>query len=304
MNLFDRTVAEALRNQQGLAPLRPVVEKELLHHDILREMGSAGLLARLTFIGGTCLRACYGSHRLSEDLDFAGGADFARGTLAGFGPALVASLQAKYGLRAEVGEPRRAEGDVDTWKVRIQTRPERPDLPVQRIHVDVCAVPSRDPRPMWLRNPYGVEMGTSGLIVQAASREEILADKLVALALRPNRPKHRDLWDLVWLRQQGVALPLHLLPDKIADHHRVPAEFRERLGERRDQLAGDASLRQGFETEMRRFLPPDLAADTIAKPEFWRYLASEIHSQCEEALRFLVRGAGGGGAAARPNFEC
>jgi len=36
-------------------------EKELLHHDILRELSAAGLLAGLTFIGGTCLRACYGA---------------------------------------------------------------------------------------------------------------------------------------------------------------------------------------------------------------------------------------------------
>ncbi|MBV5305324.1 MAG: hypothetical protein J0652_01385, partial [Desulfobulbaceae bacterium] len=34
---------------------------ELLQHDIIREMSIAGLLETLTFIGGTCLRACYGS---------------------------------------------------------------------------------------------------------------------------------------------------------------------------------------------------------------------------------------------------
>jgi len=38
-----------------LALLRAVVEKELLHHDILREMAAGGFLAGLTFIGGTCL---------------------------------------------------------------------------------------------------------------------------------------------------------------------------------------------------------------------------------------------------------
>ena len=70
MNLFDRLAEEALRSAPDHAPLRTVVEKELLHHDILREMNSAGLLSSLTFIGGTCLRACYGSARLSEDLDF------------------------------------------------------------------------------------------------------------------------------------------------------------------------------------------------------------------------------------------
>jgi len=36
MTLFDRLVDEVLRAQTSLAPLRAVVEKELLHHDILR----------------------------------------------------------------------------------------------------------------------------------------------------------------------------------------------------------------------------------------------------------------------------
>jgi predicted nucleotidyltransferase component of viral defense system len=62
-----------------------------LHHDILREMSRAGFLKNLTFIGGTCLRACYGSQRLSEDLDFTGGADFTREGLAELGKVLVAS---------------------------------------------------------------------------------------------------------------------------------------------------------------------------------------------------------------------
>ncbi len=61
MSLFDALVDEAIRNSPELAVLRPVVEKELLHHDILRLMSDAGLLVLLTFIGGTCLRACYGS---------------------------------------------------------------------------------------------------------------------------------------------------------------------------------------------------------------------------------------------------
>jgi len=60
-------------------------------------------------------------------------------------------------------------------------------------------------------------MGTSGLIVQAQSREEILADKYVAFALR-NRIKNRDLWDILWLQRQGVNLPVTLLADKVRDH--------------------------------------------------------------------------------------
>jgi hypothetical protein len=93
--LFDRLVDQALKNQSKLAPLRIVVEKELLHHDILREMSMAGLLKNLTFIGGTCLRACYGSSRLSEDLDFTGGHDFHRQTLADLGQVFCGTASIK-----------------------------------------------------------------------------------------------------------------------------------------------------------------------------------------------------------------
>lgn len=287
MNLFDQTVAEALRNQQGLSVLRPVVEKELLHHDILREMGRFGLLSSLVFIGGTCLRACYGSRRLSEDLYFAGGADFSKESLAGFGEVLTESLAVKYGLPVAVSEPTREEGNVDTWKIRIQTRPERSDLPAQRIHLDICAIPSHDARPMLLRNPYGVEMGTSGLIIRAESREEILVDKLLAFALRPGRIKNRDLWDIAWLRQQGVRLPHPLLPVKIADHHQTPDSFLLRLDERRARLASESGLDKEFQNEMRRFLPLDLMDSSVSKPEFWTYLVSEIDAACTAAERAL-----------------
>ncbi len=53
MSLFGRLVSKALQNSEGLSPLRVVVEKELLHHDILREMSASGLLKKMTFIGGT-----------------------------------------------------------------------------------------------------------------------------------------------------------------------------------------------------------------------------------------------------------
>jgi hypothetical protein len=65
---------------------------------------------------------------------------------------------------------------------------------------------------MMLRNLYGIDLGTSGLILQAQSREEIFADRIIAIAFRDNRIKNRDLWDIAWLTQQGVELPAHLVP--------------------------------------------------------------------------------------------
>jgi len=289
MSLFDQLVSEALRGQNALAPLRVVVEKELLHHDILREMSRAGLLASLTFIGGTCLRACYGSSRLSEDLDFTGGAQFSRESLTALAQVLVEGLQRKYDLQVEVSEPARESGNVDTWKMKVQTRPQQRNMPTQRINIDICAIPSHDPQPMMLRNHYGVDMGTGGLILQAQSREEILADKLVAFALRPNRLKNRDLWDMAWLQQQGVVLPLALLPLKLQDHHCDTPRFLALLTERSQALLTQADLQDDFRQEMRRFLPTHLVKETVEQPAFWKYLTTLVAQQCQSAQDFLSK---------------
>jgi len=287
MSLFDRLVDEALRSRADLAILRPVVEKELLHHDILREMSGAGLLAGLTFIGGTCLRACHGSPRLSEDLDFTGGADFQQGDLDSLAEVLTDRLQVRYGLPVKVSEPKKTGGNVSTWKLVIETRPGRRHLPAQRIHLDICAIPSHDPRPMMLRNVYGIDLGTSGLILQARSREEILADKVIALAFRENRLKNRDLWDIAWLAQQGVTFPAALIPTKIEDRQRDRNQFKERLHERLESLKSDPAMREIFMKEMQRFLPAVTVRDTLAQPAWWSYLTSVLDDQARVAMAAL-----------------
>lgn len=286
MNLFDLLVTQALQSNQELSPLRVVVEKELLHHDILREMAEAGLLQSLTFMGGTCLRACYGSNRMSEDLYFTGGAAFKREQLQALGQVLTQRLHIKYGLRIEISEPQRETGNVDTWKLKIITHPEQPHLPMQRINIDICAIPSYEPRPMVLRNHYQVDMGTSGLILQAESRGEILANKLIALTLR-NRIKNRDLWDIAWLRQQAVELPLPLVANKIIDHKHTTLAFVTLLQQRLQQLATDPTLEHDFNAEMRRFLPADIAKRTVENPQFWIYLRNTVVEEGQRVLRYL-----------------
>jgi hypothetical protein len=218
---------------------------------------------------------------MSEDLDFAGGADFTRERLSRLAAVLVEQLQRKYGLHVEVAEPVRETGNVDTWRLKVQTRPGQPDAPAQRIHIDICALPSYQSRPMMLRNHYGVDMGTGGLIVQAQSREEILADKLIALALRPNRLKNRDLWDITWLHQQGVVLPLELVPRKLSDRHCDEQRFLRLLAERQQALRGSPKTHADFQQEMRRFLPAALVAETIDNPDFWTYLTSLVADECQ-----------------------
>lgn len=276
MSLFDGLVTQALANAPDLAPLRPVVEKELLHREILRVMSDSGDLNQLTFIGGTCLRSCYGSPRLSEDLDFTAGPHFDKAMLVSLGETLVAQLQEKYAFVVQVSPPIRQEGNTDTWKVRIQARPRRPDLPAQRINIDVCSVRSYQVRPMVLLNPYGVELGVTGLIIRAESREEIFVDKLVALALRPNRVKHRDLWDIAWLHEQAVKPAAELLFEKSGEHGFKPEAFLEKLDSRIAVLKDQELMLREFRAEMLRFLPAAIAARTVDNPMFWPALVQLV----------------------------
>lgn len=255
MNLFDQLVTEALKNQPQLSPLRIVVEKELLRHDILRILSQNNLLTNLTFIGGTCLRCCYGGIRLSEDLDFTGGLEFTKDSLSTMGGILASSLQEKYGLTVKVSEPLKDKQNVDTWKIKIETRPQQKHLSAQRINIDICTVPSYERRPMVLLNPYGVDMGTSGLVIQAQSREEIYTDKLLAFAFRPNRLKYRDLWDMLWLHQQSIKPRLILLSQKVQDHKHTLKHFLELFEERKKLLLSTPQIGNEFKKEMQRFLP-------------------------------------------------
>lgn len=134
---------------------------------------------------------------------------------------------------------------------------------------------------MMLRNIYGIDMGTSGLILQAESREEILADKFIALALRPNRMKYRDLWDIHWLIQQGVEVPLDLIPKKIHDHRQTFRAFAKLLQERLKTLSLSTTKKE-FLDEMKRFLPTITVKTVLEKKDFWIYLADLICFQVKK----------------------
>jgi len=206
------------------------------------------------------------------------------------GATLVDRLETKYELAVEVSAPTRDTSNVDTWKFKVITHPEQRDLPAQRINIDICSIPSEDRRPMVLRNHYGVDMGTAGLIIQAQTREEILADKLVALALRPNRLKNRDLWDIGWLKQQNLNLPLDMIPGKVDGRQRKMSEFLTLLTDRRDQLQNDRRLRADFIQEIKRFLPPRVVAETIENEAFWEYLVNLITIECDAVIRLIENG--------------
>ncbi len=284
MSLLDRLTDEIISRNRRLHTLRPIIEKEILHQDILREMSQAGFLKKLTFIGGTCLRNCYNSPRLSEDIDFTGGTDFHKDELSELGNTLRDKISERYGMQVEVSEPRREIGDTATWKIKVITRPDRPDLPTQRIHIDICAASSFERKPAMLINHYQVDMGTSGLIIYAESREEILADKFLALAQRPNRVKQRDIWDIIWLTQQSVQVKTELLSRKLDERNISHHKYLQDLEERIDMIKNS---HKDFLFEIRRFLPLDVVSDTLEKPEYWNITLSLIQDTYSLLLRTL-----------------
>jgi predicted nucleotidyltransferase component of viral defense system len=271
MNLFDELVNTALKNQPGLSLLRNVVEKELLHHDILKILSNNNLLKDLTFIGGTAIRSCYAGVRLSEDLDFTGGIDFSKVSLSEMGAILTESLYTKYGLRVVVAKPVKEIKNVATWKIRIETRPEQRHLPTQRIHIDICSVPSYEKQPRLLINPYGVDLGTSGLVIQVQSLEEIYSDKLLALSFRPNRIKFRDLWDILWLHQRGIKPNFELIPRKLKDRNITEKKMLSDFKKRIKLLSENNENKIVFEKEMRRFLPQKELA-FLEQTSFWNMI--------------------------------
>ncbi|MBL7218977.1 MAG: nucleotidyl transferase AbiEii/AbiGii toxin family protein, partial [Phycisphaerae bacterium] len=113
---------------------------------------------------------------------------------------------------------------------------------------------------------------SDGLIVQAESREEILVDKWVALAMRPNRVQYRDLWDIIYLQQRGVDLSSTLVGLKLSDRRITTSAFRGNLQQRIDELADDERHPRQFTQEMRRFLPAASTAQAFEDPNYWSAL--------------------------------
>ncbi|KFZ29357.1 hypothetical protein IDAT_03065 [Pseudidiomarina atlantica] len=74
--MLNHYLQQIVAANPDLAAITPVIEKEILHHDIMAVLVQQGVMSALTFIGGTALRMCYNSSRLSEDLDFNGGHNF------------------------------------------------------------------------------------------------------------------------------------------------------------------------------------------------------------------------------------
>lgn len=265
----------------NISHMRSVIEKELLHYDILFALEKGGFLDKLTFQGGTSLRLCYGGNRLSEDLDFAGGKDFSSAMLADMAFCIEKYIGQRYGLEVTVKEPKTLKLDhkyselsIDKWQIAVVTSPERKDLPKQKIKIEVANIPAytREPQPLRINYDF-LPDGYSDMLILTESLDEVMADKIISLPATTKYIRHRDIWDLAWLQQQGATLKMELVKSKISDYKiehfdRMLEDFLGRLP--------DIVSSKNFIAEMKRFLPTDVFDRTLAQDKFQFYLGNTL----------------------------
>ena len=282
---FDALVERAMQ-VGGRAHMRPVIEKELLHHDILFALDQAGLLEQLTFQGGTALRLCYGAQRFSEDLDFVVDREIPETSLQSIGSTIINHLGKRYGLAVRIKEPRDPAHEspdrrvqLQKWRINIVTAPQRRDLPQQMIKLEIARVPAYTRVPRSLQSHYDfLPDGYRDLIVLVESLDEILADKLVSLPANRAYVRHRDIWDMHWLRQQGARLDAAIVGHKVRDYG---VEKYERLTTQLIERLPDIIHGKDFRDQMSRFIPRDVQERTLLKERFLELLERET----TEALR-------------------
>lgn len=261
--------ARQLASNNNVQMMLPVIEKELLHYEILLAMDKFGLLSNLVFQGGTCLRLCYGSQRYSEDLDFAGGVDFTAGDLKDLRKCIALAIPERYSVNVDVLSPSKEKSLVKKWRIKIDTAPERPDLPAQKISVEIASIPAYTKQARMLQLNYdGLPASYADIIVPSESLEEILADKMQAFVCS-HRIRYRDIWDMFWIMRRPVlnleeAYRLRAL--KEVDYSEQ-TQFKKGICRVKNQL-GEIVQSQEFSREMMRFLPADLYDKTMGRAEY------------------------------------
>ena len=287
--MLKNIVQTAIERNPKYLGMENVVEKELLHHDILHFLHKEGYLERLTFMGGTALRMCYGSNRLSEDLDFTGGLHFHKREFDGLAIKLQQHLVNLYQMDVSVKEPVKDNSDTSTWKMTLEKQPRAYGEKLQKMHIDVCAYPSLDKQYHAAVDHYHIGSKIAGLPIGVESQSEILADKIIAFAYRERRIKPRDVWDLAWLNQQQISMPIDLVKEKLALREKSEHEFTNLIQKHAALIRDNRETKRDFLNEMSRFVTPEISANTLDNPHFWPYIDSVVHRFVNQTIEGLEK---------------
>jgi hypothetical protein len=254
----------------------------------------------LRFQGGTSLSLVYGSPRFSEDLDFiAGSFSGLNRMLSGAANRMKQTLrtalpgaEVKFGRRDEDPESFEAK-NPRTFTVTVSHADWHRAVKI-KVEFWVCdpaavaayeakVLPARVLAAALDKNPLRTVI--SPVLVPAATLEEICVDKLHALVGRQYL-KHRDVFDLFWLEQQGAADWSTYLKERY-EHHAAMYSQSLPLPRLVEALADKATVIQGLAAsadlseDLKRWLGEDA---TLAQ----RSSADEIATSVAAAIRRCV----------------
>lgn len=218
-----------------------VILKETLQIYILSELYALPESSKVTFQGGTCLRLIYGAPRYSEDLDFV--TDASPSELEAIFLSLgksIPKIGPLLGVNLEVRKQKENRRFL-RWKLHYLTEPAVNSF---SLNIELACYPAYTYNLSPL-HPSKALPGLPFVIVRAETLEEILADKLAAIAGR-SFMKSRDLFDLWYLKEGGVRIRGDLLVKKLADYNTARSRLKENLS-----LISVDNLKR----EMERFLP-------------------------------------------------
>lgn len=265
--LNDELIARA--QEEGL-PLK-ILKKEALQIYILSELFALPESTLLTFQGGTCLRLIYDGPRYSEDLDFVTSADENKiNQIANDLSRALSRLEPLFGGKFLT---KKQKESPSFYRFRIHNEKENYHESFF-VSVEFACYPAYTLNVAPLR-PQKELPGLPLTLVRAEKLEEILADKLGAIAGRPFC-KGRDYFDLWLLKQKGIKLDAELLRKKLKDYSTPPANLSRGL-----KLASAENIKN----EMERFLP--LKYRRQFESDHYAGMLKEARSLIEEGIRVL-----------------
>lgn len=260
---------------------RAVIEKEVLHYDILNALDSSGLLKALVLQGGTSLRLCRGLNRFSEDLRFAGGPDFTFSKLEQIKTCIEKSLRERYGLHTYVKQPSELYSQPDDenikiskWQISIASSPGNQNILKQEIKIEIANVLAHTEEVLPIRDNYPVfGGGRMPVLVRVETINEILADKVVAFPMSTRTIRHRDIWDIAWLQHKGARLDPEMVKVKLRDY-KIDDIYEPMLVKAIDNLPAIVESKE-FSDQMNKLIKRSVAKATLEKLGFKQYLLNE-----------------------------
>jgi len=214
-NIEDRAQEEGL--------LRKTILKEYLQVSILEYLYSISESDVITFQGGTCLRLLYGCPRYSEDLDFVvSGTEILPTIFKKISPA-VEKLSPLFEGKVWMRIQKESESLV-RWKLYYEPVENNENTSVS---VEFAKYPAYTSQLLPLKVPKGYP-ATPLILVKAETEQEILADKINAIATRKYL-KGRDIFDIWLLKSKGVLVDVDMVEKKFRDYSSPKVKIEERV---------------------------------------------------------------------------